>query len=244
MNSMNYTRDISQAIGGCHIHTLGKQKKLPAWASYVPLYSQKFKKKEVRQSTSKYCYLILNDVLCPIPEIVLVYVIVNRMNIFYVIRHAQTQWNEKGLLQGHSDSPLTKKGIEQAFEMKKNLKDFDLVFSSDFGRAKSTAKIIANKVKTTKLLRERNFAHLEGKPYDSSTLDQKHPDIESNEEALRRFKLFIKNAVHANPGKRSLVVTHGGIIRSLLSFLGQPNFIDNCKIIMIESDGNNIWLKE
>ena len=74
-----------------------------------------------------------------------------------------TEWNEIGLIQGHSDSPLTAQGITQAKELAKKLKNvkFDLIFSSDLLRAKRTAEIIALEhklfVQTSKLLRERDF---------------------------------------------------------------------------------------
>lgn len=32
----------------------------------------------------------------------------------YLIRHGRTEWNEKGLLQGWGDSPLTEQGISAA----------------------------------------------------------------------------------------------------------------------------------
>ncbi|MBI3342137.1 histidine phosphatase family protein, partial [Candidatus Curtissbacteria bacterium] len=32
----------------------------------------------------------------------------------YIVRHGQTEWNIKKVLQCHYDSPLTKLGIQQA----------------------------------------------------------------------------------------------------------------------------------
>jgi len=36
------------------------------------------------------------------------------MNTFYIVRHGETQWNIQGKTQGHGDSSLTEKGIDQA----------------------------------------------------------------------------------------------------------------------------------
>ena len=66
---------------------------------------------------------------------------------FYIIRHGQTEWNLKKIIQGHKDSPLTKIGIRIAKQHANKLKNihFDAVFSSDSLRAKQTADIVALK---------------------------------------------------------------------------------------------------
>lgn len=79
---------------------------------------------------------------------------------FYIVRHGETEWNVKGLVQGHTDIPLTKKGKRQARQLAKKLSriNFNAVFSSDLLRAKQTAQLIALEkkiaVKTTQALRE------------------------------------------------------------------------------------------
>src|SRR3990167_4625255 len=87
----------------------------------------------------------------------------------YVVRHGESEWNVKGLIQGQSDSPLTQSGERQAFLLAKELKNikFGAVFSSDLVRAKRTADMIALErslaIQTSKALIERNFGKLEGK---------------------------------------------------------------------------------
>ena len=88
----------------------------------------------------------------------------------YLIRHGETDWNAKGLLQGQSDIPLNKEGEKQTIEAaKKHFKKikFAAIFSSDLVRAKRTAEIIALEkkmaVETSVLLRERDFGPFEGK---------------------------------------------------------------------------------
>src|SRR3989344_5835107 len=94
-----------------------------------------------------------------------------KLTTFYIVRHGQTEWNTKGLLQGHGDSPLTYLGVKQAEQIRDELKSihFDAIFSSDLLRAKRTAEIVALErkiaVKTTQALRERDFGHFEGKPF-------------------------------------------------------------------------------
>lgn len=64
----------------------------------------------------------------------------------FALRHGQTEWNARGLLQGHLDSPLTATGIEQAKAQGRLLAALDLpsgicAISSPLGRAVQTAEI-------------------------------------------------------------------------------------------------------
>ncbi|GAY73594.1 phosphoglycerate mutase family [Lentilactobacillus kosonis] len=62
----------------------------------------------------------------------------------YMVRHGQTYLNYYNRVQGWIDSPLTDKGIEDAKNAGKRLKDipFNAAFSSDSGRAIDTARLI------------------------------------------------------------------------------------------------------
>ena len=77
----------------------------------------------------------------------------------YLVRHGKTFFNTTGQVQGFADSPLTDKGITQAKQVGKGLKDtkFDLAYSSDLGRQRNTAKLILaeNEKKTPKLSEQR-----------------------------------------------------------------------------------------
>ncbi len=57
----------------------------------------------------------------------------NKLTTFYLVRHGETEYNVKGIIQGQSDSPLTRKGIDETKKLAKNLKGikFDYIFSSD-----------------------------------------------------------------------------------------------------------------
>ena len=64
--------------------------------------------------------------------------------MIYVVRHGQTDWNLEHKLQGSSDIPLNKKGIEQAEEVavKLSYEPIDLIICSPLLRAKQTAEVI------------------------------------------------------------------------------------------------------
>lgn len=163
---------------------------------------------------------------------------------FYLIRHGETEWNVKHLMQGHTDIPLNKKGELQAKEIAKKLRQirFDAAFSSDLIRAKKTAEIITLEkkitVKTTKVLRERYFGRLEGKSWTDESGELKTlwhrlanltdeerrihnlENVENNDDLMNRFIPFIRELAIAYRGKNVLIVSHGGIIRAFLIHLG------------------------
>jgi broad specificity phosphatase PhoE len=188
----------------------------------------------------------------------------------YLVRHGRTDWNEKKLIQGHTDIPLNIEGEKAAKELAKELNSvkFDKAFSSDLLRARKTAEIIAVEhkleVETTEALRERRFAHLEGKPSKllteiSKTISEleeskrfsykSHPLVESDEELMGRFLAFLREIVISNPNKNILVVTHGGVIRVFLILLGLLTHgsgvrIGNLSYLKLESDGIDFFVKE
>ena len=67
------------------------------------------------------------------------------LTTFYLVRHATSLWNEKGIIQGHKNPELSEAGIKEAEELARKFKGvrFDLAYSSDLLRAKRTAEIIA-----------------------------------------------------------------------------------------------------
>lgn len=195
----------------------------------------------------------------------------NNFCTIYLVRHGRTDWNEKGLIQGHTDRALDSTGKTQALDLAKELKHikFDKVFSSDLLRARQTAEIIALDhkltVETTKALRERKFGIFAGRHWtilkeieltlkhldESSKFSYKHhPSMESDEELMSRFITFLRELAVANPGKNILVVTHGGPMRLLLTKLGEINrdmyFIEisNLAYIKLVSDGIDFFVKK
>lgn len=64
---------------------------------------------------------------------------------FYFMRHGETEWNQKSLIQGCIDISLNEKGIEQAHLAAEMLKGIAIgtIISSPLQRALTTAEIIA-----------------------------------------------------------------------------------------------------
>ncbi|MFZ2205439.1 MAG: histidine phosphatase family protein [Minisyncoccia bacterium] len=163
----------------------------------------------------------------------------------YIVRHGETEFNVANIMQGHTDSPLTETGVNQAKALGEVFKDinFDVVFSSDSLRARRTAEFILSDknlmINTSKILRERNYGKYDGgaasifreenkdKFEKIKTLNRFEkrminitPDVESDEEMYNRLVPLLRELAVAHTNKTVLVTTHGGIIRVLLSYLG------------------------
>jgi broad specificity phosphatase PhoE len=67
------------------------------------------------------------------------------MTRFVVVRHGETLWNLAGRVQGHADSELSPAGRAQAEALARRLarEPFDMLVSSDLGRAMATARAVA-----------------------------------------------------------------------------------------------------
>ncbi len=165
----------------------------------------------------------------------------------YLVRHGRTDWNDKKLVQGHTDIPLNLEGKTTSRELASNLRgvQFDRVYSSDLSRARETAEIVALEhelaVETTEALRERNFGNIEGESHSVfpvmnrilESLDDEtrysykfdsNMEMESDAEIMSRFLVFLRAAAIANLGKTILMATHGGVIRAFLIKLGFLNY--------------------
>lgn len=68
--------------------------------------------------------------------------------MFYLTLHGETEWNRERRFQGQLDSPLTRRGLEQAHRMGTTLRELlgdstgCTIVSSPLGRAHRTAEII------------------------------------------------------------------------------------------------------
>ena len=161
-------------------------------------------------------------------------------NTIYIVRHGQTEWNLLGKTQGHGNSDLTPKGIEQAELLEDSMTKYpiDYIYSSDLGRAYQTAEIIGNKlnieVEKTEALREMNFGTWEGriikdiieedpelyKMWRNEPHLAKIPQGETLSQIKERTDAFIKEINEKYDGKHIVLVTHSLCARiMLLSFL-------------------------
>ena len=144
----------------------------------------------------------------------------------YLMRHGQTLFNQRHLIQGWCDSPLTELGIYQAQVAGNYFKEqgiqFDQAFSSTSERACDTLEIATEgkvSYQRVKGLKEWNFGAFEG---ESEDLNPALPygDFfvqyggESQQELQDRIDHTIRELMEATTGNTILMVSHGGAIRN------------------------------
>ncbi|KUK82961.1 MAG: Fructose-2,6-bisphosphatase [Pelotomaculum thermopropionicum] len=154
----------------------------------------------------------------------------------YLIRHGETEWNALMKYQGQTDVPLSDNGRRQAELISKRLASERIqgIYASDLIRAYETANIISAhhdlRVKTVPNLRELNFGAWEGltqkelketfaneiRQWWKNPLSTRIPGGESLNEMVERSVKVIKNLVEKHAGENVVVVTHGGVIRSIV----------------------------
>jgi len=154
------------------------------------------------------------------------------------VRHGETAWNAGLKFQGHTDVPLSQRGIEQAGSLARRLNNrkFTAFYASDLTRAIETAEIVAvphgMTVEPVPALREVNFGSWEGLTFKEikerfTELAQRwwdNPmDIPVPEgETLAELALRVNGAVrwiveHHLDGQEVVVVSHGGPIRTIIA---------------------------
>lgn len=180
--------------------------------------------------------------------------------MIYFVRHGQTDDNANGnLLTGWLATPLNKKGIAQAKEIAKELKDisFDICYCSPLKRTKQTLNIILKYHQKLKVifddrLKERDYGEISGKPasicqFRRWNANDKIPyEMESIPQMLERIKNFYTDIIPQSKNKKVLIIAHSGVGRlSYFYFNGLPkdgdysNFkIDNAKVIKFEVSEN------
>lgn len=182
---------------------------------------------------------------------------------FYIVRHGQTIFNQKDMVQGWCDSPLTQIGINQAIGAGIGLNDvpFSHAYTSISERAYDTANaIIQNrKIPLTidKRLKEFNFGMLEGEK-NEVLMKPFNGDFEAaikigwvkdggeNEAMVReRVRSFFDEITPHHENGNILITTHGLTIMAILKEMVPQDFnidlldrgIDNCSVTVIEYDG-------
>jgi probable phosphoglycerate mutase len=164
---------------------------------------------------------------------------------FGLIRHAETNWNLENRIQSHRDSPLSARGERQAIQWGEILKDFhwDRILSSDTGRAFETARRINLALKLPSMvdarLREQNWGRWTGKTLAQVKAAETGvwaeqiaagwgfcpPEGEDRLSVWKRSRAALVEAAKRWPDETVLVVTHEGVIKSLIYRLAGRKFL-------------------
>ena len=157
------------------------------------------------------------------------------------MRHGQTEWNARHLLQGSNrDIDLTDEGVRQVEAAADGLAcggwRFDRVYASPYRRAVHSAEIVCSRIGGTPIVddrvREIGFGEYEGTPYLNgsyadgnirSAFERPSKYVprggESYAEVLARVRDFLERELKPLEGRcgRVLVVAHGGLLRAVMT---------------------------
>jgi uncharacterized phosphatase len=146
-----------------------------------------------------------------------------------IVRHGQTDWNLHKRIQGSTDIPLNSTGRAEAAETGIRLRDrnWDVVVTSPLLRAEETARIIAGELGLGRpsilpALTERHHGEIEGLTFIERQM--RFPDgvpvpgLESRQDVLKRVLPALEQVAAEYPGQDVLVVSHGGVIGTLIRY--------------------------
>ena len=150
------------------------------------------------------------------------------MTTIYLVRHGETDWNKARRIQGSTDIPLNQTGRDQAAVTGALLasRRWDGVYASPLARAYETGAIIARELglpapEAVPEVAERRYGEAEGLTGDEIDArfpgDTPVPGRESREEVAARVIPAIVALAERHPGENIVLVSHGGVIRTILN---------------------------
>ena len=156
-----------------------------------------------------------------------------------LVRHGQSDGNATGRFGGHSPTPLSALGVEQAEITARTLatERINVIYSSDLYRAVQTAAPLAElldlPIIENSAFRERKVGVLEGKTFDESRVE--HPkdyyalinrnihhvitEGESYRQLLKRATKALHEVLRTHQGENIVIFSHTGAICYLTLYL-------------------------
>lgn len=152
------------------------------------------------------------------------------MTRFSIVRHGQTDWNLNQRIQGRTDIPLNATGRAEAVATAERLQSrrWDAIVTSPLLRAAESARIIAAELglgepEVVPALTERHHGAIEGLTF----AERQHcfpdgvavPGLETRSDVIDRVLAALSGLAAGRAGQSVLVLSHGGIIGTLLRHL-------------------------
>jgi len=187
----------------------------------------------------------------------------------YLIRHGRTDWNALRILQGGIERDLDEQGRKQAQQAALRFKEipFQVIYSSVMSRARQTAEIIAKskglEVCLLEGIHEGSYGLYEGTSihdfeqkfaekfaersllsFEEQLQFQLDEGIDSGQDIIDRVLPPLHDLSRKHPNENVLIVTHGWVIRTLITFL-KKEALDNFRVrngghILIEGNGETL----
>ena len=177
-------------------------------------------------------------------------------NYLVLVRHGQSEWNEKNLFTGWKDPGLTQKGVEEAkkagHQLNKLGLNFDIMHTSVLTRAQLTGQIILDVLEQDNLetienqaLNERDYGELTGLNKDEArenfgvdqvqiwrrSYDTPPPGGESLKDTYNRvIPYFESEILPLMKDKNVLISAHGNSLRALVKYLDSISEKDIVKL--------------
>jgi len=166
---------------------------------------------------------------------------------FGLLRHGKTIWNQEKRIQGSSDTPLTREGVAGCRQWALFLATMPVTWHrllvSPLQRTIDTAAIINERLGLPLQLVD-GFREMDWGEWEGLTLreikaasrqdfaervrrgwDFRPPGGESRREVLQRVVLSLQEQAQLRPEENLLVITHLGVIKSLLYHIEQREFL-------------------
>tara|TARA_B100000780_G_scaffold162442_1_gene113568 strand:- start:274 stop:900 length:627 start_codon:yes stop_codon:yes gene_type:complete len=175
-----------------------------------------------------------------------------------IVRHGQSEWNEKNLFTGWKNPGLTSLGYDEARKAGQLIKDtnidFDSMFTSDLKRAQLTGDLILGEINQEDIpiiknqaLNERDYGSLSGLNKDDArkkwgeeqvhiwrrSYDIPPPDGESLKNTAERVLPYFNEKIMPRviDGQNILIAAHGNSLRALIMQLDE---ISEKEIVKLE----------
>lgn len=170
---------------------------------------------------------------------------------FYFLRHGETDWNRRRVMQGHTDIALNDAGMRQAHDLAPAVAALPIktICASPLARARRTAELVnvnAAPIVTIDALKECGFGIYEGQDSggDWRAAWMSGGAIEGGEKRadfIARVHGALAEAL-SHPGP-VLIAAHGGTFWALEALLGETIHVQNCTLFELNppAPGQKFW---
>lgn len=181
---------------------------------------------------------------------------------FFLMRHGETEKNRMHVWQCTTDSPLNENGKNQAREAIPVINSIqpEYVITSSLSRAKETARIACSSLENVEYIEEKRFMERSCGSVEGMTTDeirQKYgltmdivraeidiiPGVEPYTHFLGRVMEAVEHYTREFAGRKVLVVSHGGVMRTFYDHNIAPiphgMVFRNCSIISVAKNSHS-----
>ena len=162
------------------------------------------------------------------------------MTTIYLVRHAETDLNGSGIIQGTSNPHLSMNGVNKVKNLRQTILDLgvDICYTSPLFRTLETAfGLVGDKaliINDNRLI-DRNMGKFEGKKreefdlekYWDYSLNSTDEEVEGVQEIFKRSQEFLDEMINKNKDKKILIVTHNANVKAIHHILRKTDLNSN-----------------